>query len=111
MGTQTAVHTPAFRNCVFQNLTFLNHLKKNITITGTSFCNLKVSKSATKNRKKKEENLSTYEKTMPQIYFTFSHGHSEILKNIVSGGWCMERKDTIQPAASLARKPMGDSSV
>ena len=32
---------------------------------------------------------------MPQIYFTFSHGHSEILKKIFSGGWCMERKDTI----------------
>ena len=72
MGTQTAVHTPAFRNCVFQNLTFLNHLKINITIT--SFCNLKVLKSAAKNRKKNEnENRSTYEKTMPQIYFTFSH--------------------------------------
>ena len=39
------------------------------------------------------------------------YGHSEILKNIVSGGWCMDRKDTIQPVASLARKPMGDSSV
>ena len=95
MGTQTAVHTPAFRNCVFQNLTFLNHLKKNITIT--SFCNLsrKVPQKNRKKKKKKNENLSTYEKTMPQIYFTFSHGLSEILKNIVSGGWCMERKDTI----------------
>ena len=77
MGTQTAVHTPAFRNCVFQNLTFLNHLKKNITIT--SFCNL--SRKVPQKIEKKNENLSTYEKTMPQIYFTFSHGHSEILKN------------------------------
>ena len=48
MGKQTAAHTQSFRNCVFQNLTFLKHLKKNITITSFSICNPKVLKRAAK---------------------------------------------------------------
>ena len=114
MGTQTAVHTPAFRNCVFQNLTFLNHLKKNITLT--SFCNLKVEKcrkKRKKERKKKKKKIGQLMKKLCHKFILLFHmvHTGEILKNIVSGGWCMERKDTIQPMASLARKPMGDSSV
>ena len=53
MGKQTAAHTQSFRNCVFQNLTFLKHLKKNITITSFSICNPKVLKRAAKKKEKK----------------------------------------------------------
>ena len=60
MGKQTAAHTQSFRNCVFQNLTFLKHLKKNITITSFSICNPKVLKRAAK--KKGKENRSTNKK-------------------------------------------------
>ena len=35
-----------FRNCIFQNLTYLEHHKKNMTMS--SFCNPKVVKSAAK---------------------------------------------------------------
>ena len=59
MGKQTAAHTQSFRNCVIQNLTFLKHLKKNITITSFSICNPKVLKRAAK---KGKENRSTNKK-------------------------------------------------
>ena len=40
------VFSPSFRNCIFQNLTFLKHDKKNMTLS--SFCNPRVVKIASK---------------------------------------------------------------
>ena len=71
MGTQTAVHTPAFRNCVFQNLTFLNHLKKNVTVT--SFCNLKVSKSAAKKKIEKKMKICQLMKKLGHKFILLFH--------------------------------------
>ena len=34
---KTTVRTPSFRNCIFRNITFLKHHKKNMTMS--SFCN------------------------------------------------------------------------
>ena len=56
------VHTPSFRNCLFQNLTFLKHLKKNKTMS--SFCNPLVLKSA-----EKIKMGSLIKKNMPKNYF------------------------------------------
>ena len=55
LKTVTVCCTPSFRNCIFQNLTFLKHHKKNMTIS--SFCNPKVVKSAAKTLKKKKAHL------------------------------------------------------
>ena len=59
----TIVCTPSFRNCIFPNLTFLKHHKKNLTII--SFCNTEVVKNAAKSL----ENMFTNKIIVPKNYF------------------------------------------